>query len=425
MIRGIKGIKDITPDQIPRWTVVERTAHDLAHAFGFHEIRIPVFEKTELYVRSLGDATDLVEKEMYTFTDRDGTSLTLRPEGTAGVVRAFIEQGLKTHPSSRKLYYIGPMFRHERPQAGRFRQFHQFGVESVGSAHPDADIEVITLLWRYFSALRLPGLVLEINSLGEPPDRREFTKTFMAFLKGKEPRLCANCQRRMGINPLRILDCKVPQCRETMNDAPSISDFLSPSSRQHFDHVLQGLQTLGIPYAPNPRLVRGLDYYALTTFEVSCSALGAQNAIGAGGRYDGLFQTLGGPATPAVGFAIGLERVILALPDSVLPPPDSWIFIASFGQKGKAAGLSLLDSLRAQHVKADTDYHASTLKTLLRSADRLGAPYVAILGDDEVVSDQVLLRNMTTKEQEIHPLSTASSAIIHRLQGHKTRRNVN
>ncbi len=416
MIRGIKGIKDITPDQIPWWTVVERTAHALAYAFGFHEIRIPVFEKTELYVRSLGDATDLVEKEMYTFPDRDGTSVTLRPEGTAGVVRAVIEQGLLTRPSSRKLYYLGPMFRHERPQAGRFRQFHQFGVESVGNAHPDADIEVITLLWRYFSALRLPGLTLEINSLGEPPDRREYTRTLLSFLQGREPRLCENCRRRMGINPLRILDCKVPQCRETTKEAPALTDFLSLPARQHFDHVLQGLRTLGVPYTINPGLVRGLDYYALTTFEVSCAALGAQNAIGAGGRYDGLFQTLGGPATPGIGFAVGLERVILALPDSVLPPPAPWIFIASFGERGRPAGLSLLDALRAQHVKADTDYQAFTLKTLLRSADRLGAPYVAILGDDEVADGRMILRNMTTKEQEIHSLGTASSAIINRLR---------
>lgn len=416
MIRGIKGVKDITPDQIPKWTVTERTAHVLSRAFGFHEIRIPVFEKTELYVRSLGDATDLVEKEMYTFPDRDGTSLTLRPEGTAGVVRAWIERGLQAQPSSRKLYYIGPMFRHERPQAGRFRQFHQFGVESVGHAHPDADIEVITLLWRYFSALHLPGLVLEINSLGAPADRQAYLRTFGHFLKGTETRLCGNCQRRRQTNPLRILDCKVPLCRDTVRDAPAITDFLSPPCQQHFDHVLRGLRQLGIPYTINPCLVRGLDYYALTTFEVSCSGLGAQNAIGAGGRYDGLFQTLGGPATPAVGFAIGLERVILALPESVLPQPDPWVFMAAFGEKGKPAGLSLLDALRTKHVKADTDYQASTLKTLLRSADRLGAPYVAILGDDEVADNRVILRNMTTKAQVTYPLSTASDAIVKQLR---------
>lgn len=416
MIRGIKGIKDITPDQMPGWSVVEHAAHALAHAFGFHEIRIPVFEKTELYIQSIGGATDIVEKEMYTFPDKDGTSLTLRPEGTAGVVRAFLEQGLKTYHSSRKLYYIGQMFRHERPQAGRLRQFHQFGVEFVGCSDPSADIEVITLLWRYVSSLQLPGLSLEINSLGDPADRQAYKQELVSFLKTKGASLCENCRRRIDTNPLRTLDCKVARCREVTKDVPHLTDFLSAPSRQHFDRVVHGLQELAIPYSINPRLVRGLDYYSMTTFEVSCSALGAQNAIGAGGRYDGLFQTLGGPPTPAVGFAIGLDRVILALPESVLPSPEPWVFVASFGEKGKPAGVSLMDSLRSNRVKADTDYHADTLKTLLRSADRLGAPYVVILGDDEVTRNQIILRNMATKEQEFYPLDTASSAILTRLK---------
>ena len=415
MIRGIKGIKDITPDEMPKWGVVERTAHALAHAFGFHEIRIPVFERTDLFIHSIGGATDIVEKEMYTFPDKDGTSLTLRPEGTAGVVRAFIERGLKTYEASRKLYYIGPMFRHERPQAGRLRQFHQFGVEYVGTSDPSADVEVVTLLWRYFSALQLPGLSLELNSLGQLADRQAYKEDLVSFLKIKADGLCENCRRRLDANPLRSLDCKVPKCREAMNDAPFLTDFLSTSSKEHFDRVLQGLQALAVPYSINPRLVRGLDYYSMTTFEVSCSALGAQNAIGAGGRYDGLFETLGGVPTPAVGFAIGLERVILALPDSTLPAPEPWVFVAAFGEKGRPAGDTLTDSLRSKQVKADTDYNASTLKTLLRSADRLNAPYVVIVGDDEVEKNQVILRNMTTKEQEIHPLDSASSAILERL----------
>ena len=415
MIRGIKGIKDITPDEMPKWGVVERTAHALAHAFGFHEIRIPVFERTDLFVHSIGGTTDIVEKEMYTFPDKDGTSLTLRPEGTAGVVRAFIERGLKTYEPSRKLYYIGQMFRHERPQAGRLRQFHQFGVEYVGSSDPSADVEVITLLWRYFSALRLPGLSLEVNSLGVLTDRQAYKKDLVSFLKTRSDVLCDNCRRRLDTNPLRALDCKVPCCREATQEAPYLTDFLSPSSKDHFDRVLQRLQALAIPYSINPRLVRGLDYYSMTTFEVSCSALGAQNAIGAGGRYDGLFETLGGNPTPAVGFAIGLDRVVLALPESILPAPEPWIFVAAFGEKGKPAGLSLLDSLRSSQVKADTDYNASTLKTLLRSADRLGAPYVVILGDDEVTKNEVILRNMATKEQEIFALAAASSAILSRL----------
>jgi len=415
VIRGIKGIKDITPDEMPKWSVVERTAHALAHAFGFQEIRIPVFERTDLFVHSIGGTTDIVEKEMYTFPDKDGTSLTLRPEGTAGVVRAFIERGLKTYEASRKLYYIGPMFRHERPQAGRLRQFHQFGVEYVGSSDPSADVEVVTLLWRYFSALQLPGLSLELNSLGVLADRQAYKKDLVFFLKTKADGLCENCRRRLETNPLRALDCKVPGCREATKEAPYLTDFLSSSSKDHFDRVLHGLEALAIPYSINPLLVRGLDYYSMTTFEVSSSVLGAQNAIGAGGRYDGLFETLGGVPTPAVGFAIGLERVILALPESALPTPDPWVFVAAFGEKGRPAGDTLMDSLRSNHMKADTDYTVSTLKTLLRSADRLNAPYVVIIGDDEVANNHVILRNMATKEQEIHALDTASSAIPKRL----------
>ena len=226
MIRGIKGIKDITPDEMPKWSVVERTAHTLAHAFGFQEIRIPVFERTDLFVHSIGGTTDIVEKEMYTFPDKDGTSLTLRPEGTAGVVRAFIERGLKTYEASRKLYYIGPMFRHERPQAGRLRQFHQFGVEYVGSSEPSADVEVITLLWRYFSALQLPGLSLELNSLGILADRQAYKQELVSFLKTKADGLCDNCRRRLEANPLRALDCKVPGCRDA-HERCSVSDGFS------------------------------------------------------------------------------------------------------------------------------------------------------------------------------------------------------
>ena len=285
----------------------------------------------------------------------------------------------------------------------------------MGSSEPSADVEVITLLWRFFSTLQLPGLLLELNSLGVLADRQAYKQELVSFLKTKADRLCANCRRRLETNPLRALDCKVPGCREATKDAPFLTDFLSASSKDHFERVLQGLQALAVPYSINPRLVRGLDYYSMTTFEVSCSALGAQNAIGAGGRYDGLFETLGGVPTPAVGFAIGLERVILALPDSTLPTPEPWVFVAAFGEKGRPVGFALLDFLRSNHVKADTDYTASTLKNLLRSADRLNAPYVAIVGDDEVASNQVILRNMTTKEQEIHPLDTASSSILTRL----------
>jgi histidyl-tRNA synthetase len=415
MIRGIKGVKDIPPSQVPKWNVVESTAHRLAQFYGFKEIRIPIFEPTELYVRSIGGATDIVEKEMYTFPDRDGSSLTLRPEGTAGVVRSFIEHNLVNDPACKKLYYIGPMFRHERPQAGRFRQFHQFGVEMVGITSPNADIEVISLLWRFFSSLQLPGLTLEMNSLGKPEDRQGYKENLVEFLKPKIEELCANCRRRIDTNPLRVLDCKVSQCRISTEEAPKLLDFLSQHPKEHFHQVLAGLKTLSIPYNLNPRLVRGLDYYSMTTFEVSCSSLGAQNAIGAGGRYDGLFEALGGKRTPAVGFAIGLERVLLALPDSVIPPPIPWVFIAGFGPLGSQTGVSLLDTLRQNGITADTDHNSSSLKNLLRSADRLSAPYVLILGDDEVSQDQAILRNMQTKAQENISLSSVTSTLKERL----------
>ncbi len=415
MIRGIKGVKDIPPSHIPKWSVVEGVAHRLAQSYGFKEIRIPIFEQTELYVRSIGGATDIVEKEMYTFPDRDGSLLTLRPEGTAGVVRAFIEHNFTNDPTCKKLYYIGPMFRHERPQAGRFRQFHQFGVEMIGTTSPHADIEVISLLWRFFSSLQLPGLTLEMNSLGEPTDRQGYKENLVLFLKTKLEEFCGNCRRRIDTNPLRVLDCKVPQCRTATEEAPKLIDFLGPTSKDHFDRVLAGLNTLSIPYSLNPRLVRGLDYYSMTTFEVSCSSLGAQNAIGAGGRYDGLFEALGGKPTPAVGFAVGLERVLLTLPESIIPNPKPWVFVAGFGPLGSQASLSLLDSLRSLGITADTDHNASSLKSHLRSADRLSAPYVVILGDDEASQNQVILRNMMTKQQETIPLSTVSSCLEKRL----------
>ena len=315
-IKGIKGVKDILPEETPRWRFIEDAARRWALCYGYQEIRIPIFELTALFARSIGAATDIVEKEMYTFPDRDGTSLTLRPEGTAGTVRAFIEHNRAADPLPQKYFYIGPMFRHERPQAGRLRQFHQFGVESFGTSDPRADVEVIALLWRLLSDLALPDLTLEINSLGSSGDRAAYKPILLAFLKQQESQLCANCRRRMDTNPLRVLDCKVPDCRAATESAPRLTDHLSPEARAHFDQVLAGLVAIGIPYRLNPRLVRGLDYYCLTSFEITSTHLGAQNAVGAGGRYDGLVETLGGPSVPAVGFALGLERVSLMLPEA-------------------------------------------------------------------------------------------------------------
>ncbi|MBM4123812.1 MAG: histidine--tRNA ligase [Nitrospira sp.] len=415
MIHGIKGVKDLLPEEAARWQVIEAAARRLSTLYDYREIRVPIFEVTELFARSIGASTDIVEKEMYTFQDRDGSSLTLRPEATAGVVRAYIEHNLGASPTAQKFFYLGPMFRHERPQAGRLRQFHQYGVEAFGSVSPWADVEVISLLWRFLSELHLPGLTLEINSLGNAADRPVYKEALLDFLKGREKTLCQNCQRRMGTNPLRVLDCKVPTCRTATEEAPKLTDHLSPQSRQHFQEVIGGLDALGIPYLLNPRLVRGLDYYTLTTFEVTSQHLGAQNAVGAGGRYDGLVETLGGPKTPAIGFAVGMERIALMLPASTLPSPGKMVFVAAFGQKGVPAGMQILHELRSLGVQSDSDYRALTLKAHLRQADRLGAAFVLIVGDDEAEKGQVILRDMASKEQHELPLSAAAHSVATRL----------
>jgi len=396
---------------------IEGAARRFSHLYGFREVRVPIFEVTELFARSIGASTDIVEKEMYTFQDRDGSSLTLRPEATAGVVRAYIEHNLAAVPTAHKLYYLGPMFRHERPQAGRLRQFHQYGVESFGSAAPQADAEVITLLWRFLSGLGLPGLTLELNSLGETADRAAYKALLVDFLKPLEEQLCPNCRRRIHTNPLRVLDCKVPTCRAATEGAPKLTDHLSSRAKEHFEAVRSALADLGVPYLLNPRLVRGLDYYSLTTFEVTTTHLGAQNAVGAGGRYDGLVETLGGPPTPAVGFAVGLERVALMLPDTAVPPAPAAVFVAGFGAEGSKRGLRLLEELRQAGIPAETDYAATTLKALLRQADRRGLRYAAILGDDEVTKGALILRHMQTKAQQELPLASAASSILALVKG--------
>ena len=412
IIKGIKGVKDILPEETPRWRFIEDAARRWALCYGYQEIRIPIFELTALFARSIGAATDIVEKEMYTFPDRDGTSLTLRPEGTAGTVRAFIEHNRAADPLPQKYFYIGPMFRHERPQAGRLRQFHQFGVESFGTLDPRADIEVIALLWRLLSDLALPDLTLEINSLGNSDDRTAYKAVLLAFLKKQESHLCANCQRRMDTNPLRVLDCKVPDCRVATESAPRLTDHLSPEARTHFDQVLAGLMAIGVPYRLNPRLVRGLDYYCLTSFEITSTHLGAQNAVGAGGRYDGLVETLGGPSVPAVGFAVGLERVSLMLPEtSSSSSYECLYYVAAFGEQGTKLGLILLDELRRIGISSQCDYRATTLKAHLRQADRSKCRYAILLGDDEAGRGSVILRNLQSKAQEELPLTGLASLL--------------
>lgn len=419
MIKGIKGVKDLLPEETPRWRLIEETARRWAGRYGFHEIRIPIFEVTTLFARSIGASTDIVEKEMYTFPDRDGTSLTLRPEGTAGTVRAYIEHNRAAIPVPQKYFYFGPMFRHERPQAGRLRQFHQFGVESIGMADPRADVEVIALLWRILSDLNLPSLTLEINNLGYTADRDSYRPHLVSYLKQQESGLCANCRHRIDANPLRVLDCKVPECRAITETAPRLGDSLSEAARSYFTQVLTGLDTIKIPYSLNHRLVRGLDYYNLTTFEVTATNLGAQNAVGAGGRYDQLVETLGGPPTPAVGFAIGLERMSMLLPESATggAQEDLAIYVAGFGNQGTVAGLTALEELRLAGLRAVSDFRSTTLKAHLRQADRLASRFTLIIGDNEVVKGSAVLRDMKTKVQYDVNLSTVSPQIQSLLPG--------
>ena len=419
IIKGIKGVKDLLPEETPRWRLIEETARRWAARYGFHEIRIPIFEVTTLFARSIGASTDIVEKEMYTFQDRDGTSLTLRPEGTAGTVRAYIEHNRAAIPVPQKYFYFGPMFRHERPQAGRLRQFHQFGVESLGMADPQADVEVVALLWRVLSDLDLPGLTLEINNLGYTSDRDTYRPLLVSHLMQHESGLCANCRRRIETNPLRVLDCKVSECRAITETAPRLSDSLSEAARSYFTRVLSGLDVVKIPYSLNHRLVRGLDYYNLTTFEVTANNLGAQNAVGAGGRYDGLVETLGGPSTPAVGFAIGLERMAILLPESAVrkATEDVTVYVAGFGGHGAMAGLMALEELRLAGFQAVSDFRSVTLKAHLRQADRLRCRFTLIIGDDEVVKGSAILRDMETKVQHDVSLSTVNLQIHSVLAG--------
>jgi histidyl-tRNA synthetase len=413
MIKGIKGVKDILPEETPRWRLIEETARQWAVRYGFQEMRVPIFEVTTLFARSIGASTDIVEKEMYTFQDRDGTSLTLRPEGTAGTVRAFIEHNRAADPLPQKYFYMGPMFRHERPQAGRLRQFHQFGIESLGTSDPRADVEVIALLWRVLSDLNLPALTLEINNLGYTADREAYRPLLVSYLTQHTEQLCGNCLRRVETNPLRVLDCKVPECRVATEAAPRLADSLSEKARSYFSSVIAGLDSIAIPYQLNHRLVRGLDYYCLTTFEVTSTSLGAQNAVGAGGRYDGLVETLGGPSTPAVGFALGLERMAMMLPEAapVSSPGSMTVYIAGFGSQGSSTGLSALEELRTAGIRSISDFRAATLKSHLRQADRLGSRFALIIGDDEVVKGAGILRDMNTKAQQDVSLTSLSRDI--------------
>ncbi|GIQ64065.1 histidine--tRNA ligase 2 [Paenibacillus cisolokensis] len=405
------GVQDILPGSVERWQYVEQVARDICRRFNFKEIRTPMFEMTELFQRGVGETTDIVEKEMYTFTDRGGRSITLRPEGTAGVVRAYVENKLYGDPDLSKLYYIGPMFRYERQQAGRYRQFHQFGVEAIGSDDPALDAEVIALGYAFYQEVGLKGVRVELNSVGTPAIREAFRGKLLAYLEPKRELLCKDCQSRMKRNPLRVLDCKVDQ--RHFADAPSILDSLDEACAGHFERVKGHLADMGIPFEINHRLVRGLDYYTNTAFEYKAEGIGAIDTIGGGGRYNGLVSSISAEDRPGVGLAIGLERTVLLLEQQRAEGdgPGLDVYLVGLGEAAERETVKLLHALREAGLSADRDYQGRKLKAQMKSADRLRASYTAILGDDELARGEIALKTMATGEQRFVKLERLAAEI--------------
>jgi histidyl-tRNA synthetase len=396
-ITAVRGFRDILPEESAVWQRMETQVRASFAAYGFSEIILPVIEKTELFTRAIGETTDIVEKEMYTFTDRDESSLTLRPEGTASAIRAYIEHGLSHREPVSKLFYIGPMFRRERPQKGRYRQFHQIGAEILGRDDPLIDAELLLMLNDFFTALRL-DVAVDVNSLGDAVCRPRYRESLRMFGESKLAELCENCHARLYRNPLRLLDCKEPGCRQAMADAPILTDFLCDPCRDHFARVQASLRQENVTFALNPRLVRGLDYYCRTSFEVIAQGLGSQNAVCGGGRYDGLVEQLGGPAVPGIGFAIGVERLVMLLQaqeHNLSSTPD--LFIVPLGEAAESQAFSIAHRLRQGGYRVELESGSRGLKAQMRRADKLGARYVLILGENELAAGKGTVRDMQAK----------------------------
>ncbi len=394
-LQAIRGMNDILPAQSSAWQYLEDTMRSVLDSYGFEEIRLPIVEKTELFKRSIGEVTDIVEKEMYTFDDRNGDSLTLRPEGTAGCVRACIQHGL-THNQVQRLWYSGPMFRHERPQKGRYRQFHQIGIEVFGLSGPDIDAELLMLTARMWKQLGLKQVSLQLNSLGTSADRARFREALVDYLQQHREQLDEDSKRRLQTSPLRILDSKSPQTQTLLEQAPMLSDYIDADSQAHFEQLCGLLDAAGLPYTVNPRLVRGLDYYGRTVFEWVTDQLGAQGTVCAGGRYDVLVEHLGGRATPAVGFAMGIERLIALLESQggSLPDKAPHVYIVAVGEQAQRQGLLLAEQLRdsVPALRVLTHCGGGSFKSQFKKADRSGARYALVLGDEEVAQERAGLK---------------------------------
>ena len=400
-IQAVRGMNDLLPDAAERWRRIEQRLMAALDAYGYREVRLPIVEMTELYRRSIGSATDIVEKEMYSFTDRNDDSLTLRPEGTAGCVRAGIENGL-LHNQIQRLWYCGPMFRHERPQKGRYRQFHQIGVEAFGTAGPELDAELMLMSARLWRVLGVTDLELEINTLGTSQSRAEYRKHLVAYFESKRAQLDEDSLRRLSANPLRILDSKNPELREVVQQAPSLLDHIDDDSRAHFARLRQLLDDAGLRYIVNSRLVRGLDYYSRSVFEWVSPRLGAQATVCAGGRYDGLVEQLGGKPTPAAGFAVGLERLveICAAQDPSSPSTGVQVYVATLGESAERLGVQMAEGLRNQGLRVVCNSDGGALKNQMKRADRSGAAFAVILGDDECRSGMTGVKNLRSDEPQ-------------------------
>ncbi|MFC1885421.1 histidine--tRNA ligase, partial [Thermodesulfobacteriota bacterium] len=397
----IKGFKDILPDEVGTWQMLESAARRIFECFGYKEIKPPLLEWTELFSRGIGEETDIVSKEMYTLYNSKGRGMTLRPEATASVIRACIQNRLYHQNPLLKLYTIGPMFRHEQPQHGRFRQFHQINAELFGNKGPKSDADLVVMAMNLFDAIGVQDLVLKVNSLGCPECRPQFRSALKDFLRNRSDALCVDCKKRSELNPLRVFDCKVEGCNRLVDDAPSIHDFLCRDCIDHFDQFQQYLNSSGIPFSLDHRLVRGLDYYCRTTFEIQTDRLGAQNAVAGGGRYDGLVKTLGGPDVPGIGFAVGIERLAELLESDGRPEqkrPD--IFIAALGDRAEKECFKLAIELRKNGFLTEMDYDSKGLKAQMKRAGKLGSERVLIVGDEELTSGKAVLRDMNSKEQE-------------------------
>ena len=398
-----KGTVDIVPGKSEKWQVVEDVFRSEAELNGFGEVRTPVFEHTELFQRGVGDTTDVVEKQMYTFEDKGGRSITLRPEGTAGAVRAMLENGLYNAGYPVKLYYLTSCYRYEKPQAGRLRELHQFGVEMFGAAEPVADAQIIAMALSAFKRLGLEDVGLQLNSIGCPECRAKYLEALRAYFEDRKGELCETCLGRLERNPMRILDCKSPVCSAIAEGAPRMLDYLCDGCREHFESVKQALDAVGVAYTVNPSIVRGLDYYTRTVFEFLAPIDGKELAVCAGGRYDGLIEELGGQSMPALGFGLGMERLLLLLKQQSVELPGAdpcEIFIASLGQPAKLAAFRLCDTLWKSSVQAACDVNARGLKAQMKYADKIGAKYCLVLGDDELAAGKAELKNMKTGEKK-------------------------